>query len=460
MIRRRRALLPTGAPLVLAFAIAPCDMVHFGLSQAHAADLALKAPPAPAAPAPYSWTGWYAGANAGYGVGQGGGSFTSAAGAVQPFNANAAGAFGGAQFGYNYQLSGVPLVNILVVGAETDIQGAGIDDNRTCLLGCTPNSFATATSKLDWFGTTRVRAGLPTGPVLSYVTGGIAYGGIDTQAATAAGVANSSTVRTGWTWGTGVEAALGGNWTAKAEYLYIDFGTTTATAPAVGTATLKNQEQLFRAGLNYRFGVAPQALPRTRNFAGFFVGGTFGAGIGNNPTTVTEGQGVETFNLSPRGIDGGAIGGYNWQFGSWVAGIEGDWQASTGTGYVTGLANGATADQKLTWFSTARGRFGYAAGEALFYGTAGGAWGGVQENLTQGGAASSFSHTRSGLAVGAGIENRLDFFGLLSPNWATRTEYLFLDLGSVNDTFAAQTLHSTVQEHIWRTVISYKFGPT
>ena len=449
MTRRMRALPAAAAPLVLAFTIA----------QTHAADLAVKATPVAPAPAPWSWTGWYVGANAGVGVAQGGGTFTAPGGAADPFNANAAGGFGGGQFGYNYQLSGLPLVNTIVLGAETDIQGAGISNDSTCLLGCNPG--AAISSKLDWFGTTRVRAGLPTGTVLSYVTGGVAYGGIETQAGTAAGVASSSSTRTGWTWGAGVEAALGGNWTARAEYLYIDFGTTETTAPAVGTLAIKNQEQLFRGGINYRFGVAPQPpLLPTRNFGGLFVGGTFGAGIGHNTATITEPGTAEAFNLSPRGIDGGGIAGYNWQFGNWVAGIEGDWQASTGTGYVTGLADGATVDQKLTWFSTARARLGYAVGEALFYGTVGGAWGGVQESLTQGAASGSVSHTKSGLAVGAGIENRLDIFGLLGPSWTTRTEYLFLDLGSVDDAFASQTLHTGVQEHIWRTVISYKFGPT
>jgi outer membrane immunogenic protein len=440
-----------GAPLVLAVAIAPA----LGADLPQKAKPVVKAPPA----LPYSWTGWYLGANAGVGVSQGYGKYTSAAGTLETFNATSAGGFGGGQLGYNYQLSG-GLLGSVVVGAETDIQGSGIADRRTCLMGCIPADFAMIDSRLDWFGTSRARAGLATGPVLSYVTGGVAYGGIDTGVSTPAGGAATSTTKIGWTWGAGVEAALGGNWTAKAEYLYLDFGGTSAASPAAGAVSVKNQDQLFRLGLNYHFGPAqPAALAPTRNWAGFFAGGTLGAGIGHNDSTFTEPAADEKFTLSPRGFDGGGIAGYNWQFGNFVVGVEGDYQGSTGTGYVTTLGDGTSIDQKLSWFGTARGRLGYGVGEALFYGTAGAAFGEVQDSVTQAAAGGSFSHSKSGFAVGGGIENRLDFFGLLGPNWSTRTEYLVLDLGSVNDNLAGQTLNSNIQEHVWRTVVSYKFGP-
>src|SRR5262245_10678444 len=114
--RRNWGLLLTGAPLVLALGGVP----------ALAADLSVQAPPAFKAPvaAPFSWTGWYIGANAGYGVGQGGGTENGGA----TFNAIPAGAFGGGQLGYNYQFFGN-----FVIGAETDIQGSAISLDRTTL---------------------------------------------------------------------------------------------------------------------------------------------------------------------------------------------------------------------------------------------------------------------------------------------------------------------------------------
>src|SRR5215471_14256075 len=148
MTRRNRRLPLIAAPLVI-------TPLVFGLSvPAPAADLAVKAPRVKApAVVPYLWTGWYIGANAGFGVGQGQGTFASGPG-FETFNAMPAGAFGGGQLGFNYQ------INSFVLGAETDIQGAGISDTRTCLLQCIAGfSSASIDQKLNWFGTTRARVG-------------------------------------------------------------------------------------------------------------------------------------------------------------------------------------------------------------------------------------------------------------------------------------------------------------
>jgi outer membrane immunogenic protein len=473
----------------LPLAIAPLALT-LG-APALAADMAVKAPlyKAPIA-VPYAWTGWYIGANAGYGVGLGQGNVTFGPGTpgpgIETFNAMPGGGFGGGQFGYNYQ------INSVVLGAETDIQGAGISDTRTCLLHCVAATSALIDQKLNWFGTTRARLGLATGPVLTYVTAGVAYGGTETGITTTANGATSSSstsaTKSGWTWGTGVEAAIGGNWTAKAEYLYIDLGSSSvsnaiagvspnvaAVPPFVSALNVKNREQIFRGGVNYHFGPDQSAgIGPTYNWAGLFVGGTFGYGIGRNDSTfVVPTTNAEAFFLSPRGFDGGGIVGYNWQFGSWVVGVDADFQGSTGSGYLTCVevcngTNATTIDQKLSWFGTVRGRLGYAVGPALFYATGGAAYGEVKESFTQTAGATtispSFSHSKSGFAVGGGIENKLDIFGLLGPNWTTRTEYLYVDLGSISDTFpaaaggAAQTLTSNLHEHVWRTVVSYKFG--
>lgn len=69
---------------------------------------------------------------------------------------------------------------------------------------------------------------------LTYLTGGMAWGRITTQdILTANGTVaklvdsyqfNSDTTRTGWTIGAGAEQRFSGNWTAKIEYLFMDFG--------------------------------------------------------------------------------------------------------------------------------------------------------------------------------------------------------------------------------------------
>jgi outer membrane immunogenic protein len=73
----------------------------------------------------------------------------------------------------------------------------------------------------------------------------------------------ANTTRAGWTIGGGAEWVLSGPWTAKVEYLYIDLGTVTNSFTFTGlatggfaTATSSSHvtDNIFRAGINYRFG--------------------------------------------------------------------------------------------------------------------------------------------------------------------------------------------------------------
>jgi outer membrane immunogenic protein len=85
----------------------------------------------------------------------------------------------------------------------------------------------------------------------AYITGGIAYGDIRADQANG----SSSTTKTGWTAGGGVEYGISPNWSAKLEYLHIDLGTATFMGAASGTPTLKVPitDDIVRAGLNYRW---------------------------------------------------------------------------------------------------------------------------------------------------------------------------------------------------------------
>ena len=88
----------------------------------------------------------------------------------------------------------------------------------------------------------RGRLGYVAGPTLFYATGGLAYGevksesqvsGINTvftfQFNSFGGSLDASKVKTGWAAGWGIETQLGGNWSVKKEYLYIDLGTVSNT---------------------------------------------------------------------------------------------------------------------------------------------------------------------------------------------------------------------------------------
>jgi outer membrane immunogenic protein len=176
------------------------------------------------------------------------------------FNLSPDGYFGGAQIGYNWQAGN------FVFGLETDIQGSARRDNKTCIATCSPVSpFATYDAKLPWFSTAPRPPWLNGGLYAVYANAGYAYGEVKTNITTpfGAGFYPLKHNRGGWTAGAGIETPftllglLGSNWTSKAEYLYIDLGSTSNTVllPAGGfaTNTTRVQEHIFRTGINYHF---------------------------------------------------------------------------------------------------------------------------------------------------------------------------------------------------------------
>jgi outer membrane immunogenic protein len=235
----------------------------------------------------YNWTGFYVGGNIGYSWGRSNdtSSLTNGAGTTlftSPGDSNLDGVVGGGQFGYNWQ------VQNWVWGFEADIQGTGERGTRnfTCPTGiCTPGTIppgffalvflipgaavpASIDQKIDWFGTVRGRAGILVDPkVLLYATGGLAYGGVNTSETIGGALFSTTDTRVGYTVGAGIEGALGGNWTAKLEYLYVDLGRTSGsfatTIGALGGGTLTSSysshvtDSVLRVGLNYRFTGGP-----------------------------------------------------------------------------------------------------------------------------------------------------------------------------------------------------------
>ena len=238
-------------------------------SVASAADLPVKAPMYTKAPvvAPlYNWTGFYIGLNAGYSWGRQDNDLVNVVTGVTEFSNSdhLNGFIGGGQIGYNWQ------VNQWVFGLEADFQGSGQKGDGTFFIATVPGIVAAGTpastfnytDKLDWFGTVRGRIGYAmgaTGNWLPYVTGGRAYGhGEISGTTTSLGVATSfsgSQDYSGWTVGGGVEWAFLNNWSAKVEYLYIDFGDG-PTVPVSATRDIvsgKMTDNILRAGLNYKF---------------------------------------------------------------------------------------------------------------------------------------------------------------------------------------------------------------
>ena len=228
-----------------------------GAVSAQAADLPTrKEAPAPIFVAPpFTWTGFYVGANVG-GVWSNGGNASTTVFAngfpigtisgvpatladVFPgsnFGGGQSGFIGGGQAGYNWQ------TGAFVFGVETDFDGTTLSRSRSVIgpsfvepiFGLNDFFTANGSVKLDWLGSTRGRVGyafFPDNRLLIYGTGGVAYGGASSHLDVFDAVdgfsfssSGGSSSRVGWTAGGGVEYAFTNNWIIGAEYLYYDLG--------------------------------------------------------------------------------------------------------------------------------------------------------------------------------------------------------------------------------------------
>jgi outer membrane immunogenic protein len=246
---------------------------------ASAADMPTKA--AVYAPvAMYNWSGFYAGLNAGAAFGRASTQTSTTVGTYFATtslpaiatagnqSANKVGFTGGLQLGYNWQMNNV------VVGVEGDFGYMGLraSSSASALYPCcAPTGFTvSSTAKTDWLMTLRPRIGIANNNWLLYVTGGLAVGQVkgdfnftDTFSA-ATESASISKTKTGWALGGGVEYALAGPWSVKAEYLHVDLGSVTGTSNNMVTGgvaspgstwshSVKVTEDIVRVGVNYKF---------------------------------------------------------------------------------------------------------------------------------------------------------------------------------------------------------------
>jgi outer membrane immunogenic protein len=236
----------------------------------------------------------------------------------------------------------------------------------------------------------------------------------------------------------------------------------------------------FYAGLNVGYSGG-----RSRTTENFFDNGT-----GALLSTINN-----SFNMN--GVIGGGQVGYNWQFDTWVVGIEADFQGSgqKGSGSVVCLGAICSAPcpgplcyerksevigggpvtgnltERLSWFGTVRGRLGVTVTPwVLAYVTGGLAYGEVKSDLSVAGincltpvsALFGNATTKAGWTVGAGLEGRI------IGNWTAKVEYLYIDLGTVAGTFVtpivapsggflATGISSHVTDNIVRVGVNYKF---
>jgi outer membrane immunogenic protein len=207
--------------------------------------------------------------------------------------------------------------------------------------------------------------------------------------------------------------------------------------------------------------------PATLNWAGCYLGGSFGYAWGRDFDTETvTGTGLLS-GSSPTdaaNANGAKLGGYlgcNWQMGgAWVIGAEGDLEWANLRGTTTFPNTGPPSDFYDTHVdnqSSIRGRIGYLLEPRLMiYGTGGAAFAAIKEHdvLAATGAFSDNSATRTGWTLGAGLEYAL------TDRWIGRFDYRYANFGTFSYNtvvFGPFTESHKTTENAFRLGLAYKF---
>ena len=243
---------------------------------------------------------------------------------------------------------------------------------------------------------------------------------------------------------------------------------------------------------------AAPAMAQSVDWTGFYIGGTLGGAWGDTSLKLEAKPGNGTVVIPPvdvarinqiaaddnnnSGFTGGLIGGYNYQNGSLLLGIEMDYSAMDIEQERTNTYQSAvvvtppitpappvpsyTLNQKVQtdWVWTLRPRIGYVSGPWMVYATGGIASTRItldtafaDTRTPPNTASSSTSDTKTGWTMGLGGAYAF------SPNWSVRGEWLYTDFGSIRDTastangFATLTSEGDFGANIMRVGVDYKF---
>jgi outer membrane immunogenic protein len=214
----------------------------------------------PARAAGYDWSGFYIGAQAGYGFGR---TDWLALGPPDG-NYTTDGWLGGGQIGANIQ------AGVFVAGLEADWAWTGIGRSQTITA---PGVTTTLSTDVNWLATVTGRVGVtPWSGALLYGKAGAALADIHQERrVNTAGFsvdAAGAQLYAGYVFGAGLEHMLFGNWSAKLEYNHVAFFDRghvlegQAVFPAGTIANAENHEfkqslQVVKLGINYRFAPPP-----------------------------------------------------------------------------------------------------------------------------------------------------------------------------------------------------------
>ncbi len=192
------------------------------------------------------WSGFYLGGSLGYGFGESRQQLDR--GNNHGYDEVSPDGFAGSMTaGYNFVVG-----SGLVAGIEADVGIMNLSDDDKAVFDA--HGWKSQFGPL--WGTVRGRLGYLFGDsMLLYGTAGLAF--METDNWTVGNNWNESSwdgkMRTGWVIGAGVEYALTDAWSAKAEYLYMDFGKHHGYTEDADPYWYDDNVSIVRVGVNYRF---------------------------------------------------------------------------------------------------------------------------------------------------------------------------------------------------------------
>lgn len=197
------------------------------------------------------------------------------------------------------------------------------------------------------------------------------------------------------------------------------------------------------------------------SWTGVYAGAAIGYAWGSDTTTeYFTATGAFTglkWDYALQGAVGGLYAGGNYQFGAMVLGLETDIELARIDGGFYDVAAGGSGNTKIDWQGSLRGRLGFVADKALFYGTGGLAYANISHtygNLLAG-TTETTAGVRTGWTAGAGVEIAM------TRNLLLRAEYRYTDFGSYRYdaivTFPGLTGQQEPQLNTVRVGAAYKF---
>jgi outer membrane immunogenic protein len=389
-----------------------------------------------AIPEGFDWTGFYIGIGGGFGASKYGIPSEGDLGLAGQ------GLFGELTLGYDHMLT-----DRLLLGGFIDAHLGNIEFSEKTAY--TPNSYGNVLTNSYGLDAAARLGYVLNGSTLGYVLGGYTWERFRLKSSSSlTGSATEHDGKDGYLLGTGMETAIGRNWTIKAEYRYNVYRDVFREPTESGT---KVATHTFHIAANYRFGAQDGAHPAIASpaydWTGFYLGAAVGAGAAVNEfSTSAPGQFASADGDGIDGIFGELDAGYDHDFGRLVAGIMVDANLSG----IGGSESGALSIKTDYGFDIL-GRAGMKVNPStLAYVLGGYSWGHFK-SVTVG---HDFDFGSSGFSVGGGLETAI------STHTTLGIEYRYAQFAKESTDLGLPGIDEEIEpsSHTVRASLKYKFN--